>query len=74
MTRKEEREDIDTRSDPTIVCVLHVATVRHFVKIIQIIEILLFSQRKVLYQSHASNVEEYSHEKLAKQKSISFDI
>lgn len=48
MAREEESEDIDTRGDPAVVRILHVATVRHFIEMIQRGKVRT-SQRKILH-------------------------
>lgn len=63
MAREEEGEDIDARGDPAVVCVLRVTAIHHVVKVIQRGEHRLFSQREVLHQCYAPDVEEYTHEK-----------
>jgi len=65
MAREEEGEDVDARSDPAVVRVLRVTAIHHVIKILQRGKIPL-SQREVLHQRYAPDVEEYSHEKQLK--------
>lgn len=69
MTREEEGEDIDTRGDPAVVRVLHVATVRHFVEVFQRGEVFI-SHRQILHQGYAADVEEHSHEELEEEREL----
>lgn len=63
MAREEEGENVDACCDPAVVCILRITTIHHVVKIIQRGEFLL-SQREILHQCYAPDIEEHSHEKL----------
>jgi len=68
MAGEKEGENVNARGDPTVVCILRVTSVHHFVELTHRGEVFL-SQRKILHQSYAPDVEKYSHEKLKRKSS-----